>query len=137
MNINEILSVVIKSDYAMRGFVDPEKLPFAARARVKDIMVRFESRLDSNGLLSLKMWAGVFHNEWRAIAELGNEYCRYFVFRDGSLYFRSNGDSEVWASAEDFALERIIPIDRKRWDETDVSLLKFLGGVYADSAKES
>lgn len=57
----------------------------------------------------------------------------YYLFADGSLYLDSNGEDEVWASAEDFAREHLMNADPLH--RADRRLLRKLGGIYKARAK--
>jgi hypothetical protein len=132
--IQRILATVIKSDPALRGFT-ADDLPQAAKARIQNTLCSLERHLSSDDLRTLESWTGgnaVFDS---AEAQFREGECCYYVFADESIYFRSSGDSEVWAFARDFADRLIINSDRE-FDAIDSGLLRHLGGHYADAVAE-
>ena len=103
--LNEILASVIKHDSALNGYT-PSDLPEAAKARIQNTLVSLEKELSSEELDLVEKWTGGVEIFNKAEAEFRDgEYC-YSIFSDGSLYFRSSGDSEVWTLASDFAVEK-------------------------------
>lgn len=131
--LNQILETVIKNDPALAGF-KPSELSEAAKARVAVCLAA--GSLDEHEPEELEMLGRWSAKHWeKATFEARQGECCYYVFADGSLYFRSSGDSEVWVNASDFATDRIIPsydsTDRKL-DEMDSALLNHLGGHFSD-----
>ena len=131
--IKQILNRIIESDPALRGF-GAEKLPAAARARVQNTLVSLEKILTHEELLEVEKWTGGNAIFDQAVTSLSEGECTYYVFSDGSLYFRSSADSEVWAFASDFA-EHLINGYDGQLDQMDTSLLVFLGGIYAEEIR--
>lgn len=131
MNINQILATVIKSDPALTGFT-PDDLPIAAKARVQNTLVSLERGLSDEDIDALEAWTG--GNEIFNSAEFsfGFGECRYYVFEDGSFYFASSGDSEVWAFASDFATDRICNGYDGPLGKADAALLEHLGSFYEE-----
>jgi len=127
--LNEILETVIKHDPALNGFTR-ESLPLASKARIQNTLVSLERNLDAAEVDQLEKWTGgrgIFEQAEGAFSE---GECCYYVYSDGSLYFRSSGDSEVWTFASDFADDRIINGYDGALDEIDSKLLKHLGGRF-------
>lgn len=133
--ITEILTIAIKHDPALSGFKASD-LPDAAKARIQNTLWSLERHLTHEELAELGKWTGgnaVFNS---AEAQFRQGECCYYVFADGSLYFRSSGDSEVWSDASDFADERIINGYDGPLDDMDADLLRHLGGQYAEAVAE-
>lgn len=129
--INTILQTVIRLDSTLRGFT-PDDLPVAARARIQNTLVSLERNLTTEDLDELEKWTGGNEIFSASTFECSEGECRYYVFGDGSLYFRSSGDSEVWSDAADFANERIINGYTGKLDAMDAALLRHLGGQYLE-----
>jgi hypothetical protein len=130
MSPEKILQTTISSDPALRGFT-PGDLPTAARARVAVCLAAgsLDTKFSSSDLDILEQWSGEMNAILAtAVASPGEGECTYYVFADGSLYFRSSGDSEVWADAVDFATERILNGYDGPLDSMDHQLLIHLGG---------
>ncbi|MGO8679905.1 MAG: hypothetical protein ACLQU6_03200 [Limisphaerales bacterium] len=129
---NELLEMVIKKDAALTGFKASD-LPEAAKARILNTMVSLEKDFSSEELDIIEAWCGKGYKA--ATFSTSEGECCYYIFADDSLYFRSSGDSEVWAFASDFATDKIIPAydstDRPI-DKMDAALLNHLGGIYAN-----
>lgn len=135
-NLQEILALVVKQDAALRGFDDLD-LPEAAKARVQNTLVSFERYLSHEELEILEGWTvgkSIFSS---AVASLSEGECCYYVFADGSLYLQSNGDSEVWSEATDFADERILRGSVGPIYGMNAGLLTHLGGRFADALAEN
>ena len=105
--LNEILETVIKHDSTLSGYT-PSDLPEAAKARIQNTLVSLEKELSSEELDLVEKWTGGVEILKKAEAEFRDGERCYYLFEDGSLYFRSSGDSEVWSLASDFAEEKII-----------------------------
>jgi hypothetical protein len=128
--IHDILLTVIENDNALVGY-SPEDLPQAAKARIQNTLCSLERHLTHEELDILEKWTGgneVFDTSEAQFREGGE--C-YYVFPDGSMYFSSNAESEVWGDARDFAVERIIHGYDGQLDKMDSALLRHLGGHYA------
>jgi hypothetical protein len=130
--LNEILETVIKRDAALNGY-SPSTLPQAAKARIQNTLDSLERGLNRDELEVLKAWTGGAEIFKQAAADIQERECGYFVFGDGSLYFRSSGDSEVWSDATDFADKKIVNGYDCSLDEMDEKLLRHLGGSRYDS----
>lgn len=131
----EILTRLIKSDTALRGFSATD-LPMAAKLRAINTATSLERDFNHKELVEIAAWAESSGGFDAAVANFRSGECCYYVCADGSLYFASNADSEVWADASDFAVERIINGYEGALDSMDAGLLKHLGGYLAEAVEE-
>ena len=133
-----LLSRLIKSDTALTGFSAAD-LPLAAKARTANVIhsgANLWKGISDVDFCAVKKWAGGKEIFDLAVASFREGECCYYVFSDGSLYFASSGDSEVWADASDFAVERIVNGYEGPLDEMDAGLLNHLGGTLAEAAEQ-
>jgi hypothetical protein len=133
--ITEILTCLIKSDTALRGFSATD-LPMAAKLRAINTATSMERHFNHEELVEIAAWAESSGGFNAAVAKFRSGECCYYVCADKSLYFASNADSEVWADASDFAVERIINGYEGKLDSMDVELLQHLGGYLAEAVEE-
>jgi hypothetical protein len=125
--IKEILTRLINSDTALRGFT-ATNLPLAAKLRAINTAAALERYFNHEELVEIATWAKSSGGFDAAVASFRSGECCYYVCADDSLYFASNAESEVWFDANDFAIERIVkggydgPLD-----SMDADLLKYLG----------
>lgn len=124
----EIRARLIQNDPALNGF-SPADLPEAAKARTWACL--YAGSLDrhhsNEELEEIGKWCGDRKSLDASVASFRSGECCYYVFADGSLYFASNADSEVWADASDFAVEKIINGYEGALVEMDADLLNHLG----------
>jgi len=136
--IKEILTRLVEADTALRGFTS-STLPLAAKARAANCIYSGAAPwkgITEEEFAALKKWVGGKEIFAAAIASFREGGCCYYIFSDGSLYFASSGESEVWADASDFAVERIINGYEGKLDPMDFDLLTHLGGRLAEAAQE-
>jgi hypothetical protein len=130
----ELLTRLIKSDSALAGF-SPNDLPQAAKLRAINTASSRDRDFTHEELVEIEVWSQS-SGGFDATASFSSGESPYYVCDDGSLYFASNGDSEVWADAADFALERIVNGYEGALDLADYELLRQLGGYLAEAAEE-
>ena len=126
----ETLNKIIKSDNALAVF-SAFNLPMSAMARTSACLQSGASLwrdITDEELAAVNAWSGGKKILDSAAGKFREGECCYYVFSDGSLYFASNADSEVWADANDFAVERIINGYDGGLDAMDKALLAHLGG---------
>jgi hypothetical protein len=134
-NMNaELLTRLIKSDSALAGF-SPDDLPQAAKLRAINTATSLERDFNHKQLVEIAAWSQS-SGGFDATASFSSGESSYYVCDDGSLYFASSGDSEVWADAADFAVERIVNGYEGSLDLMDYELLRHLGGYLAEAADE-
>jgi hypothetical protein len=133
--LNQILAIVITLDPALKGF-EPTDLPEAARARIANTSENtyLEAHLSDEELLTLHQWSDEHFK--KSVFSASEGECCYYLFADHSLYFRSSGDSEVWACASDFASDRILNGYDGPLDRMDSELLTHLGNFFAEAVAE-
>ena len=129
-----VVATAIRKDHTLRGW-DVQSLPLAGWDRIwtrlysgslDNLFTKEEaSALQSECILRLKLeesQEGQTLRHWIQWDPDGS----YRVHEDGSIFVVTNGESEVWASARDFAVERIPLHTPSKWDQL---LLKKLGLV--------
>jgi len=83
----------------------------------------YEKFLSHEELAVLKEWFG----EDSHVFSTEEQGCTYYIYSDGSLYFSSTGDSEIWNFAIDFAQKKIIDGYDQAITGMDSKLLEHLG----------
>jgi hypothetical protein len=134
-SLTELLTRLIEADTALAGFA-ADNLPMAAKLRALNTMTSNERHFSSEELDEIETWANSSGGSDAAIASFRDGECCYYVCADASLYFSSSAESEVWAFASDFAVERIVNGYDGPLDEMDAELLKHLGGYLAEVVEE-
>lgn len=132
---SEILTRLIKSDTALLGFTAID-LPMAAKLRAINTATSLERDFNHDELIEIAAWAESSGGFDAVVAKFRLGECCYYVCADGSLYFASSADSEVWADASDFAVKRIMNGYEGPLDAMDAGLLKHLGGYLAEAVDE-
>ena len=131
--LKEIIEKVIAADKPTLDGFEADSLPESARARIGNIHGFLESHLEEDELEIIQEWSEKYWEKATFTTSEGE--CCYYLFEDGSLYFRSSGDSEVWCFASDFAQDRIIPAydgSTRELDKMDRELMEHLGGKNLD-----
>lgn len=131
----KLFTRLIKSDTALTGYSVTD-LPMAAKLRAINTATSLERDFNHEELVEIAAWAESSGGFEAAIASFREGECCYYVCADGSLYFASSAESEVWADASDFALERIMNGYDGPLDSMDADLLTHLGGYLAEAAEE-
>ena len=119
------VAIIIRKDPTLRGW-DVESLPLAGwdrvwtslySGRLDHLLTEEEaSALQSECILRLKLEESQEGQTLRHRIQWSPEG-EYRVHEDGSVLVLTNGDSEVWASARDFAVERIPLHTPAEWDQ--------------------
>lgn len=123
------------------GFPDAESF-LAIEAGVYRLAVLnnsgyFDGKIEAHDVFSPKIEQPAMALKPRTFENDGMASC-YHLFSDGSLYLESNGEDEVWASAEDFASEHLLD-DPVSLNRAERKLLRALGGRFkgaVDAAKK-
>lgn len=134
-NMTALLDRLIKSDTALRGF-SADDLPLAAKLRAINTTTSREQDFTHEELSAIAAWAEASGGFESVLARFPEGECCYYVCADGSLYFASSADSEVWADANDFAVERILNGYEGKLDAMDAGLLNYLGGYAVEAVEE-
>jgi len=132
------LDKTITYDSVLRDF-SIEALPESSKLRVAELLHNgfLEKYLDGNELNELEAWADEETTLKHSIRFDEIPLSIYYVMsKDNSLYWTTNGYSEVWADANEFAMHTIVNGYNGPLDKNDVALLRYLGDSFADVINE-
>ncbi len=126
-----ILQRIIARDSVLRAF-EADNLPQSVLAYVRQSFLFADGFTEEeyNLLEELPPFADNLSESFRE--NESSDASRYYLFKDGSLWLKTNAYSSVWADARDFAVEIILP--RMELTRMEAELLRAIG---MDDAVES
>ena len=127
-NLLSIFSRLIKTDVVL-AHLRADNLSQAALAYIRHNYVRDESMTDDEQDLvdMLPAFADNIADSFRDSVQV--EPSVYHLFKDGSLWVKTNAYEQVWADAADFASE--ILLNKETHSQIDIELLRVVGMEFA------
>ena len=118
--IHQIIREIQFFDPAIRAF-DAHDLPQSVRAYLHH-NYRMDARLDEEEQQLIEVSFEPFADNLREAFQDDPrpDATRFYLFDDGSLYIRTNAGPELWADAQVFVVERILPSMRLTRLEADL-----------------